>query len=161
MDGLRGALRIRRPVEVHGAVEEAVVEAEPKEPEPKSADDYFQRLLKLLPSEIVGIYLIGRETANQHKAGPVWAAICFGLVLIFRAIATMPADGGQPWYKALRSVQWWPVLATAISFVIWVHAMGGHLPYFECFEAWMASLAVLVWGVFIPVVIKGAPADQG
>ena len=52
-------------------------------------------------------------------------------------------------------------VAAAISYVIWVHAMGDKLPYLEFFEAWIASLAVLVWGILIPWFIQGDPADQG
>jgi len=150
---MRGALRIRRPSEVQGMTESAEISEESKTP-----DDYLQRLLKLIPSEIVGIYLIGRQTAIAEEANPSWALVCLVLVIFFRAWATASERKQRPFYKG---IQWQAVVASSLSFVIWVHAMGDMIVGLAFFKPWIASLAVLVWGVVIPRIITGDPVDEG
>lgn len=151
---IRGAFRIRKLIQVEGYVEDAGTFAE----EQKTADDYIQRLLKLIPSEIVGIYLIGRQTAIEQNANPWWALICLVLVIFFRAWTTAPDVQNQPIYKG---IQWLAVFASTLSFIIWVHAMGDVVLGLSFFKEWMASLATLVWGVVAPTIITGDPVEEG
>jgi hypothetical protein len=151
---VRGALRIRRPSEVQGTTESAAEILD----ESKTPDDYLQRLLKLIPSEVVGIYLIGRQTAIEQGVNPWWALVCLGIVFYLRAWATSPERKQRPFYKG---IQWQGVGAASLSFVIWVHAMGDMIVGLAFFKPWIASLAVLVWGVVAPRIITGDPVDEG
>jgi hypothetical protein len=112
-----------------------------------AADDlghWMDRLIKLVPSEIVAVYLAGKAYAIAWAG--VWSIICLILVLVVRIWGTR-SGSGQP--------QWPAVAVAAISFVIWVYAMGGQFAGAVLGDPGIASAAVLIWTVLVPVFYKG------
>ena len=110
--------------------------------------DYLERLLKLIPGEIVGIYLLGVGSipANQGAVLAGWAIICFGLVIVARVFGTW-APGKGPQKLA--------VFVAAVSFVIWVYTMGGPFAAYGLQVQYVGSLSVLVWTYLVPYFYKG------
>ena len=109
-------------------------------------DPWLARLVKLVPGEIVAVYLAGRPLAAERFADQ-WPVVCLVLLLIVRAFATSDRRGPQ----------WLSVAISAVSFVLWVLAMGGHFLTFTL-DANVASLAVLVWTTLVPMLWRGEPA---
>src|SRR5687768_3968201 len=58
-----------------------------------SFKDYLERLMKMIPAEVVGLYLIGNGfiPADQLMGSLVWVVICLILIIIVRLYGT--ADG--------------------------------------------------------------------
>lgn len=110
-------------------------------------DPWLARLVKLVPAEIVAVYLAGRPLAHEHYAG-LWPIACLVLTIIVRAFGT--ADRRGP--------QWLSVLVSSVSFVLWVYATGGHFLTYMV-DANLAALAVLVWTTLVPVFWRGDPAE--
>lgn len=108
-------------------------------------DPWLARLVKLVPAEIVAVYLAGRPLAQEHYAG-AWPVVCLALVVIVRAWGT----GDR------RGPQWASVGISAVSFVLWVYAMGGHFLNYNL-DVNLASLGVLVWTTLVPVFWRGDP----
>jgi hypothetical protein len=113
---------------------------------------YLERLLKMLPAEIVGLYMIGTGfiPAEDIYWSFGWAGVCLILLLILRVYGTSDKRKG-------KHTQPVPVGIAAIAFVIWLFWMGGpfeqlHVPYRQR----LASLAVLVWSFVIPIFYRGA-----
>src|SRR6185437_16168556 len=55
--------------------------------------EYLARLVKLIPTEVVGLYMVGtgilQQTAKDDKVSwLVWAIICFILVIVVRVFGT-------------------------------------------------------------------------
>jgi hypothetical protein len=113
--------------------------------------DYLERLLKMIPGEVVGAYLIGAGfiPPPNRVALAVWAAICLILVVIVRVYGT--ADPA----RQLRA-QPIPVFVSAVAFVIWVYSMGGPFEKFGLHISYVGSLAVLLWSFLIPFFYKGS-----
>jgi hypothetical protein len=109
-------------------------------------DPWLTRLVKLVPAEIVAVYLAGRPFAEPRLAG-AWPVVCLVLTVIVRAFGT----------RDRRGPQWVSVAVSAVSFVLWVYATGGHFLSFEV-DANLAALAVLVWTTLVPVFWRGEPA---
>jgi hypothetical protein len=114
--------------------------------------EYLERLLRMLPAEIVGLYMIGTGFLPEGEIfwSVGWATVCFILLLILRAYGTSDERRG----KAVQPV---PVGVAAIAFVIWLFWLGGpfeqlHVPH----RQQLASLAVLVWSFVIPIFYKGS-----
>jgi hypothetical protein len=131
---MSGPLRIRAP-----RAPEAAAAAGTAGP----IDGWMDRLMKLVPSEIVAVYLAGRGYA--HRIEGWWPVICLVMLVIVRAWGTKDAGRGP---------QWPAVAISGASFVIWVFAVGGR------FLTWqpdpdIAALLVLVWTTLIPVVYRG------
>ena len=107
------------------------------------ADPWLARLVKLVPAEIVAVFLAGRPLAQERYAGG-WPVACLVLLVIVRAWGT----------NDRRGPQWVSVAISAVSFVIWVYAMGGRFLNWSL-DVNLASLAVLVWTTLVPVLWRG------
>lgn len=128
--------------------------AKPKQPKPQlrsaNLQDYGERLVKLIPSEVVGIYLVGAGVipAGAKISVTVWAAVCLGLVVLARAYGTRePALNLPP--------QWKAVLISSVSFVIWVYTIPGPFQSFGLAIPYVGSLAILVWTFVVPYFYTG------
>jgi hypothetical protein len=109
------------------------------------ADPWLARLVKLVPAEIVAVYLAGRPLAQERYAGG-WPLVCLVLVVIVRAWGTSDRRGPQ----------WISVGISAVSFVLWVYAMGGRFLTLDV-DVTLASLGVLVWTTLLPLLWRGEP----
>ena len=110
-------------------------------------DPWLTRLVKLVPAEIVAVYLAGRPLAQEHYAG-LWPVACLVLTIVVRAFGTSDSSGPQ----------WLSVGVSAVSFVLWVYATGGQFLTYPL-DVNLAGLAVLVWTTLVPVFWRGDPAS--
>lgn len=112
--------------------------------------DYLGRLLKMIPAEIVGLYMIGKGfiPEDQKTVQIIWPIVCLILLIILRLWGTKDPTENKPSQPI-------PVAIAAIAFVIWLYWLGG--PYIpEGYnKPFIASLLVLVWSFLIPLFYKG------
>ena len=114
--------------------------AGPTEP----GDMYMERLVKLVPSEVIGVFLAGKGYAESWIG--IWAVICLALVLVSRIWGT---------YQQGKPIQWIGVAVSFVSFAIWIYAIGAHLLNFVQPDSGIAYIAVLVWTFLVPYFYKG------
>jgi len=110
-------------------------------------DPWLARLVKLVPAEIVAVYLAGRPLAQERYAGG-WPVVCLVLLVIVRAWGTSDRRGPQ----------WVSLAISAVSFVLWVYAMGGRFLTYNV-DVNLAALGVLVWTTLVPVFWRGEPTS--
>jgi hypothetical protein len=111
---------------------------------------YIERLLKLIPTEVVSIYPVGRALLSNRQDG-LWAVICLVVCIVFRCRLTRGSDG-QP--------QWDAVGISAVSFIIWVYVLGSHLPWLALsadYRVWPA-LAMIAWTTVTPTLFMARSA---
>ena len=123
----------------------------PESQRPTQMQAYFDRLVKLIPAEVVAIYLVGIGIipADQKPAFAIWAAVCFCLVIVARAYATSDRENNIP-------PQWPAVIISAISFVIWAYTMPGAFQVYGLAVGYIGSLLVLVWTFLVPYIYRGS-----
>lgn len=120
------------------------------DPPDQQFKEYLGRLLKMIPAEIIGVYMIGAGfiPATERVASAIWVGLCFVFVFIIRIYGTAdPEEGLGP--------QPIPVFVAAIAFLIWVYSQGGPFEQFGLYVPYVGSLAVLVWTFLIPIIYKG------
>ena len=138
------------------------------------AGSYMERLVKLVPTEAVAVYpLLFSEASgladpiNRARAVALVSWIILAIVIVLRCQATAAPDRGPQWFAVVISV---------ISYVIWVYVFGGqfgvegwlHLwlgqssgptglldPDLAKFKSLIGSLALVCWTLVVPVVYKG------
>lgn len=140
-------LRISRPPLVKAAIRKGGIAQE----KPTPIQSYMERLVKLIPAEVVGLYLVGQGMIPQNEkvAIVVWSIVCLGLVVLIRAKATGDRVNNL-------SPQWIAVLVSTISFVIWVYNMPGPFQVYHVAIPYVGSLAVLVWTFIVPFLYQGS-----
>ena len=119
----------------------------------ESLNFYLDRLLKMIPAEVVSLYLVGSGLIPQAQAVGLtaWAVVCLVGVVIVRAYGT--ADRAQN-----KPTDWVHVAISCVAFVIWVYSVGGPFTAFDLHVPYLGSLLVLAWTFFMPMFYKG-PAE--
>jgi hypothetical protein len=107
-------------------------------------DDYLQRLVKLVPAEIIGLYLTLKGFYNRKPDDwMIWFVppLCLILLIIVRIFATKR--------------QWIAVAVSSVSFGIWLGATGDPLVSHAFSDGRIWSVLVLVWTFIVPWFYKG------
>lgn len=127
----------------------------------KQAKGYVDRLVKLIPGEIVALYLAGKvQIASQYPANTnpssasdssamtawvIWTVVCLGVLVIVRRWATSDKPADVP-------PEWPAIGLTAVAFLIWVYSLGDVFALLGIFNSLVASLLVLVWTTVTPIL---------
>lgn len=119
-----------------------------------TADDYWNRLLKYIPIDVIGVYLaatgaVSSVSGHTKREAVLW--IIFGVVLVVTPIYLRNVAG------VVRSRQ---LAISAAAFAVWAFALGG--PFAESwsgYEPWMGSLAIIL-SAFVFGAFKLAPLQQ-
>jgi len=121
-----------------------------RRPADEQFKDYLGRLLKMIPGEIVGVYMVGAGFIPEADRSLLafWAATCLVLVVIVRIFGTRDPAANLPYQK-------FPVFVSAVAFVIWVYTLGGPFAKYGLYVPHYGSLAVLLWTFVIPIFYKG------
>jgi hypothetical protein len=114
---------------------------------------YLDRLMKMIPAEVISLYLIGRGfiPIEQPIVLAAWAVVCLAGVLLVRAYGTADPE-------ANKSPDWVHVAISAVAFVIWIYTLGGPFAAANLYVPYAGSLLVLAWTFFVPIFYKG-PVD--
>jgi hypothetical protein len=131
---------------------------------PKVPKTYLERLVALVPAEVISLYLalvnfaMGSPTPEEsiNNADNHWLPyLGLALVIIVRIMGTrvlFPGkDGKQTW-----DIEWPLVFISALSFIIWVYATGGSFISGDTaiFSGFVIGVAVAVWTFLVPYVYK-------
>jgi hypothetical protein len=120
-------------------------------PAPAAAvNDYKDRLVKLIPSEIITAYvtlkgLINGAGEQGNKQLLLW--IVFGILVVMNPLylyyVTNVKKAGQ-------------IVFSSIAFVLWVLVIGGTFNTIFGFSAeYIGSILLVIYTLFIPFVYKG------
>jgi hypothetical protein len=140
--------RIERPVPAAQAA--AAAAANQQSPPADDFKAYMDRLLKLIPAEIVALYLTFHTAADPKSSFSWWwPIICLVLVIIARYLATRVAT--DPFWK----FQWIAVLVAAVSYLLWIYAIGDSIAGFVIREPIWISAGIAIWTLAVPYFYKG------
>jgi len=121
----------------------------------EGGDDYFGRLAKYIPAEIVAVYLAAKAVVATDPDRPTlicvifWA--CLTLTPIYLVFVTREKGKGPLWLQ---------VLLATIAFPLWVLAIGGGC-FAEHFDKRPAIVSlILIFVTFLFGIIKPPPEDQ-
>jgi hypothetical protein len=132
---------------------------------PDTAKQYVERVVKLIPSEVVGAYLVGKAGIQAKFADKAdhsqdlisestywigWAVFCFLAVILIRAWAT--SDRNTPVEKPA-------VVIAAVSFLIWVYSLGDAFKFISVrdhsvWDSLLAMLLVFAWTLLVPLIYR-------
>jgi hypothetical protein len=122
-----------------------------KAPPDGALTEYADRLMRMIPGEVVALYLTGAGVIpDEHKpaALPAWALICLAALVLVRAAGSRDTAGGL-------GPQWPAVLLSAGAFLVWLYALGGPFAAWGLYVPWLGSLLILAYTFFVPYLYKG------
>lgn len=120
-------------------------------------DGYFDRLLKYIPADVVGLWLTGSgliqtSSDDTSRVGLLWLLFVAGLVFSFFWIRKQTAEPKKP-------TAWRQVFLSCGSFFVWVFAIGGPFAELSFYKPLYGSLLLLVYTTAIPL-LPPPPAPQ-
>jgi hypothetical protein len=142
------------------AGEAAAPSPPPPPPGTPTADDYWSRLLKYIPIEVIGAYLAATgavSAVSSHRTREVILWVIFVVALVMTPIYLRNLAG------IVRSKQ---LVISAGAFVVWAFALGGPFAAsWNGYELWMGSIAVVLsafvlGGLRLPPLKQPEPAPS-
>jgi hypothetical protein len=117
-------------------------------PPVKSAayDNYYSRLVKLIPSEIIAFYLAldGIASAMKDKEIMLWIALANAVI------------GAWIYLGQMANVhQFVQRFLTVFALVLWVYVFGGPFVQFSWYDPAYGKLLLVVYTFFVPIIFKG------
>lgn len=121
-------------------------------------DEYFDRLLKYIPSDVVGLWLAGSgliqgQAGDQSRAGLLWLLFVVGLIFSFLWTRKQTAESGKP-------TAWQQIFFSCGSFAVWVFAIGGPFAELSFYQPLYGSLLLLIYTSAIPLLPPPAVPEQ-
>ena len=113
----------------------------------RTADDYWARLAKYVPVEIISAYLLIVGLIPSDDGGGPPRSWLLAASLVAGVVGT--------WFFARRVLGVVRPLQAAMSclgFVVWALATGGWFALQAWYEPWLGTVAVIVFGVVIQIV---------
>jgi hypothetical protein len=113
-------------------------------------DTYLSRLIKLIPSEVFALYMVGRGILppSEGKLWLLWTLIGLVAVIVVRSKATSNPE------KRLGP-QWKAVVISCVSYLIWLYSLGDVFAIYGLSFPYVGSLFVLSWTFFVPYFYEG------
>jgi len=122
----------------------------------KKVDGYFDRVLKYIPADVIGLWLTGSgliqgQTDPGSRVGLLWLLFVSGLVFSFFWTRKQTVEPG-------RAIAWQQIFLSCGAFVVWVFAIGGPFAELSFYKPLYGSLLLLVYTTAIPLLPP--PASQ-
>jgi hypothetical protein len=132
--------------------------------EVNATQPFANKLVKLIPTEIVGAYMVlagilgyasGVTPAAQQIPDPELKAILIQAVFFALLVLT-------PLYlwrigRVSNLVQ---LVVTTISYVIWVYTLGGPFVVWGIYHSVIGSVVLVLWSVITPLLVSPSPAKE-
>ena len=103
-------------------------------------DDYFSRLLKYIPAEVVALYVsAGGVVPAEHpkRVTYLWA------IFVFCAIATLVYMFVTARDEVTKKPIWKQIILATIAFPVWAYALGGPFATLPSYESFVGSLLLM------------------
>lgn len=111
----------------------------------RPAQRYGDRLLKLIPSEIVAAYIAVQGMIPEGTSPWFLLSVSILLTLMTPFYLKRCQGVGHP-------VQ---LLVSTLSFIIWVYTLGGPFKFWGVYRSWFASVLLVIWTLAVPMLMSG------
>jgi hypothetical protein len=112
-----------------------------------SGDDYMTKLLKYVPVEVLGFYLLLAGVIDSNVTKPHDHAIWLLCLLIGTLVLTALYD-----YRVLNVVRMKQIAVSVLGLAVYVFAAGGWFATTTWYQQWYASIAVPVFALLVGII---------
>ena len=122
--------------------------------EVNNTQPYLDKAVKLVPTEIVGAYMvlvgvvggnIASTAAPTDQLTKILVCVIFGVLLVATPLYQIFIS------KVTNKVQ---IVITTIAFALWVYNLGGPFAVLGIYEPKIAAALLTLWSLVIPLVVR-------
>jgi hypothetical protein len=114
----------------------------------RQGDSYLDKLLKIIPSEVVAGYIAIIAIIQGHPKEETYLLVSSIALLIFIPLIL----------RILQNVtNWFHIIVSMMAYVIWVYALGGPFVSWGLHDPILASVIIILYTFLIPFAIKTQP----
>lgn len=125
---------------------------------------FADKLMKLIPTEIVGAYMVLAGIIGYPPGSTVYVAAAaeitddavraFLIQFVFAVLLVL-----TPIYlrRVGRVESVAQIAVSTLSFIIWVYSLGGPFVVWRCYYPLMGSVVLVLWAVFTPLLMTSRP----
>lgn len=126
--------------------------------EQDQGDVYTVRLLKLIPSETVALYLFLAGIIRSSLDGPAqeWKlkAWLWGITVAVLVLNVLYLRR----FQIVKDV--WQYVIQTLALVIWIMTIGGPFVYLDFYEPFVGSVALALFTFAVPIFYEGVVSDK-
>lgn len=114
-------------------------------------DGYFDRLLKYIPSDVVGCWLAATGIINslpdkEPKSTWLWIIFIFSLVITPIWVRNQTKENG-------KRIAYTQMFFSTIAFVVWVFALGGPFTSFSFYQPYQGSVVLILYTTLVAAIV--------
>ena len=122
--------------------------------EVNNTQPYLDKAVKLVPTEIVGAYLVlvgvvggsvSTTSAPTDQLTKILVCVIFGVLLVAVPLYQIFIS------KVTNKVQ---IVITTIAFVLWVYNLGGPFSVLGIYEPKIAAALLTLWSFVVPLIVR-------
>jgi hypothetical protein len=121
----------------------------------ESADDRFQKLLKFIPGESIGLYVgldgVIRSASHDESSVRLWLSFVLLVCILFTWLYL------RRFWHVTRLSQ---VAVSTVALVAYVFAIGGVFREFRFYQPWQSTLVLVVITAFLVFFTPPGPARR-
>jgi hypothetical protein len=110
----------------------------------KVVQSYQDRMLKLIPTEIIAAYMALQGVVPAAYAK--WATLAAAVILV--ALTPLYLTRLQQVHRVGQ------VVMTTIAVVVWLYTLGGPFQYWGLYQPWIGSVLLVLWTLVVPLVVN-------
>ena len=127
-------------------------------PDHASTDGYFDRIIKYIPSDVVGAWvavsgIIGPPIVGGGHSTALWISFAFGVVFTFLWTAKQTNAGTLLFART-------QIVLSTVAFVVWVFALGGPFRSFAWYQDDIGSVALIGFTLLTGLVVPKEPSGR-
>lgn len=110
-------------------------------------DDYWARLIKYIPSEVVALYITLYGISSAAREDIAFEIITW-LIFVIGILGTI-----LYLWRVAKVTDWAQIMISTAAFVVWVFALGGPFLSFSWYQPIYGALLLPVYTFFIPIIV--------
>jgi hypothetical protein len=119
-----------------------------------TADDYFSRVLKHIPSEIVMAYVAIDGVLRTSYNPNVWAERRTLLTLLWIVLGVLTVITPFWLYRVMRVRRMTQLLISTISVPVWLFALGGPFALLDWYQPAFGAIVLPIYTLIVPIVSR-------
>ena len=124
--------------------------------EVNATQSYADKVVKLVPTEIVGAYMVLAGIVGVTAASPAAPADSLSRILIQVVFFVLLILTPLYLWRISGVTNMVQLVVTTLAFIVWIYTLGGPFSVWGIYEPKVAAILLTLWSFIIPIIVRPA-----